>query len=96
MAKEAELQVASVEEVSPTECRCAVRNIRGVASLGMVFRAEPSRGIEVRLTEILWYGRTVAQLDEAHTGKVTFAGAGADSIRPDDVLFSPAGGNHVP
>lgn len=87
MAREAELQVASVEEISATECRCAVRNIHGFATLDMIFRAEPSRGIEVKLTEILWYGRTVDQLEEAHTGKVTFAGAGAGSIRPDDVLL---------
>lgn len=87
MAREAELQVASVEKISATECRCAVRNIRGVATLDMTFRAEPPRDIEVTLTEILWYGRTVGELDEAHTGKVSFTGAGADSIRPDDILL---------
>lgn len=87
MVREVELQVAAVEHISPNECRCAVRNIRGVASLGMRFRAAPSRAMEVELTEILWYGRLVDQLDEAHTGKVTLVGSGAGDIRPDDVLL---------
>ncbi|MGW3060517.1 hypothetical protein ACWC98_31935 [Streptomyces goshikiensis] len=54
----------------------------------MTFQSASSPEVEVRLTEILWYGRIVDSLDEAHTGKVLLIGCGAARISPDDVLIA--------
>lgn len=54
----------------------------------MTFQSESSPEVEVRLTEILWYGRIVDSLEEAHTGKVLLIGRGAARISSDDVLIA--------
>ncbi|MEU9006073.1 hypothetical protein [Streptomyces sp. NPDC048551] len=86
--KSVRLHVASVESTSDTEVVCAVRNIGGEASVGMIFRSSVSPAIAVRLIEILRYGRSFSILDQAYTAKVTFTGPGAAGIAPGEVLVS--------
>ncbi|WP_329197487.1 MULTISPECIES: hypothetical protein [unclassified Streptomyces] len=82
------LHVASVESASATEAVCAVRNIGGEASVGMIFRSSVSPAIEIRITEILRYGRSVPILDQAYTARVTFIGPGAAGIEAGETLVS--------
>ncbi|MFD6331550.1 hypothetical protein ACFWGI_18500 [Streptomyces niveus] len=97
--EEAALSIESIESVTPGVSAtaddvavCVVRCVEGTARLGMVFQ---HRGSAVgaatprfRLTAIEWYGKQVEQLDTVHSGKVTFKGAGAETLATREVLNS--------
>ncbi|RSM56885.1 hypothetical protein DMB66_32645 [Actinoplanes sp. ATCC 53533] len=79
-----ELQIDDVRNSQWTEATVTVRNLGNPVRRGARFhRASDSADlIDLELTRIVWYQRTVDEIPAGHTALVTLRGSGARVLRP--------------
>jgi hypothetical protein len=79
-----ELQICEVRGSGETGATVTVRNLRGPVFRGARFLrvSDSAEPIDLKLTHILWYHRTVDEVPPGHTALVTLRGSGAITLRP--------------
>lgn len=82
-AKGAELQIDHLRTIEATEATIVVRCLRGPVHLGAHFDhiSDPDTSIDLKLTRILVYGRSIDSLYPVHTSLVTLQGSGIHLLR---------------
>lgn len=93
-----ELQIDEIRSASYTEAIVTVRNLRGRVFRGARFHRVSNLPdpIDLELTHILWYGRTVDEIPTGHTALITLRGSAARALRsgtPTDGWHSIEGRN---
>ncbi|MGW4891377.1 hypothetical protein ACWEQL_03790 [Kitasatospora sp. NPDC004240] len=83
---DAELQIDDIHGTGEDKTTVVVRCIQGPVRLGARFHRirDTAVPIDLKLTEILFYGRPVDELDSAHTALVTLRGAGTPLLVSGD------------
>jgi hypothetical protein len=78
-----ELQIDEVRNSQWAEATVTVRNLRGPVFRGARFHrvSDSADPIDLELTRIVWYQRTVDELPGGHTALVTLRGRGARVLR---------------
>lgn len=79
---EVELEIDQVTIVDPAEATATVRCILGPVRRGARFDhiRDAAEAIDLELTQILAYGRSVEELDPVHTAHVTLRGTGVQLL----------------
>ncbi|MEU9336290.1 hypothetical protein AB0D49_24425 [Streptomyces sp. NPDC048290] len=79
---EVELQIDQVTIVTPAEATATVRCVLGPVRRGARFDRirDSAEAIDLELTQILAYRRSVEELDPVHTALVTLRGAGVQHL----------------
>ncbi|MFJ2864035.1 hypothetical protein [Kitasatospora sp. NPDC087314] len=100
-AVEVELAIDQVTIVSPAEATATVRCMLGPVRLGTRFDRirDSAEAIDLELTQILAYHRSVEELDPVHTALVTLRGTGVQlltSATPRSRWQSIRGTNPLP
>lgn len=82
-ANSAELQIDHLRTIEATEATVVVRCIRGPVHLGAHFDhiSDPDASVDLTLTKVLVYGRTIDSLDPVHAALVTLQGSGIHLLR---------------
>ena len=82
-----ELQIDEVRNSQWTEATVTVRNLRGTVFRGARFhRVKHSEDlIDLELTQIVWYQKSVHEIPGGHTALVTLLGSGARVLRSGTV-----------
>jgi hypothetical protein len=82
-----QLQIHDLVAIQPYQLKATVRCLRGPVYLHACFH-ETNRtdAIELKLSSIMIYNRTVEQLDPGWTALVTFTGQGTDLVNPGDTI----------
>ncbi|MET7458591.1 hypothetical protein ABZT03_43700 [Streptomyces sp. NPDC005574] len=98
---DAELQIHQVTVVNPAEATATVRCLLGPVRRGARFNRirDSAEVIDLELTQILAYHRTVDELDPAHSALVTLRGAEVQllaSATPDSGWQAIQGINPLP
>ncbi|MEV0981787.1 hypothetical protein [Streptomyces sp. NPDC049915] len=77
-----ELQIDQVTTVNPAEATATVRCTAGPVRRGARFDRihDSAETIDLKLTQILTYGRSVDELDPVHTALVTLRGTGVQLL----------------
>jgi hypothetical protein len=77
------LQICEIRDLGLTEVIVTVRNLGGAVFRGARFDrvSDSVDRIDLELTQIIWYGRTVDEIRAGHTALVTLRGRGASTLR---------------
>ncbi|MER5891345.1 hypothetical protein ABT160_46775 [Streptomyces sp. NPDC001941] len=83
---DAELQIDDIRGTEEAKATVVVRCIRGPVRLGARFHhiRDTMMRIDLELTEILFYGRLVDEIDPSHTALVTLRGGGTSLLVSGD------------
>ncbi|MEV4280021.1 hypothetical protein [Actinoplanes xinjiangensis] len=78
-----ELQINEVRNSQWTEATVTVRNLGGTVFRGARFHrvSDSAEPIDLELTQIVWYQRTVDEIPIGHTALITLSGTGARTLR---------------
>jgi hypothetical protein len=78
-----ELQINEVRNSQWTEATVTVRNLGGPVFRGARFHRvnDSAELIDLELTRIVWYQRTVDEIPGGHTALITLSGSGARVLR---------------